>query len=337
MAAVDVYGPSLTEKDQQGGAVGIQQFHGSGIQSPTPTTNPGAVGRTSTVNDIVDRLINSAGNTYRQAQPAAVGDPTAGTGGWKEAVDYAMGQLSNRSWMNLGRGGRRGANAAAELGAIMPAVANAYGSEVGARGQFAGQQVAGNAAVAKGQMEFGEKQLGTAAVLNDSNVNAQYYNELGRLKGVELAEEKRWHDQQFTMGMDRNKALRDGGYGGGGGAVSKQQKADRKAVEVSLTKWNRGKEKTLAQEAKDTKDGGAVGPGYQSMRKSQNKDREAYQKAMQEYHQKYGEVYTGGGDVVPPGAVAPRQTPAASPRQVVPAERKAIHDNLRSKYINPQE
>jgi len=55
---------------------------------------------------------------------------------WKDALNYATGQLSNKSWVNLGRGSRKGQAAAGELGTILNASVKGYTAQQQAQTEY---------------------------------------------------------------------------------------------------------------------------------------------------------------------------------------------------------
>jgi hypothetical protein len=91
--------------------------------------------------------------------------------------------------------------------------------------------------------------------------------------------------------------IRKEGGGSGGSSMDRLERqeeyrdkqASRKSVRAALTQWNKSKKAAISLAGKDDRE------SYLEARAQQNEDRRAYQDAMSDHYDTYGEVFTGGG------------------------------------------
>lgn len=206
-----------------------------------------------------EMLMGAPGVPGAGIRPKSAGDPTTGMG-WKDAVSYAMGQLSNRSWANLGRAGRKGDNAAAELGAIMQPALQAFGAELGAKERFAGANVAGNTSFANNQLALAGRlqEDKTLAAHNQDWAKAQDQNAAYKQGMLGVARQNASTGEK-ALSFDQRLALKEAGRAGSKNYDDEIEKAiitkfgdDPEALSTAMTNYQNVRQGKVYQPATST-------------------------------------------------------------------------------------
>jgi hypothetical protein len=169
-----------------GGAMGLNYNRNRQQNSLFPQGQQKSFGE-----DFTWRFNNPPGvNNVASTKPAHAINPTTGMDS-KEMMDYAMGQLSNRSWMNLERKGRRGNAARGELSAILGAANKAFGSQQDALSEYsaADQRNRGNFGIWKNSFQEGLQKLAQQGDARRKRFNL----------GMEWLGEKSRHNRQVEQ------------------------------------------------------------------------------------------------------------------------------------------
>lgn len=170
---------------------------------------------------------------YRDAlgmEAPVAANPTTGMD-WKDALNYAMGQLSNRSWVNLGRSGKKGVNAAGELQAILQPAMQGYGSELKAMSDY-------TTADQQNQSAFGANKMGALGKAVETDQERQEAEMANKLGYAQLAEQKRQNQQANALGWynaKRGGASSGSSTNGGNDLVKLAGDASSKAYIAHLT------------------------------------------------------------------------------------------------------
>lgn len=182
-----------TQQDQNFGQININQF----TTSKPEITTGGAMGLS----------YNKPTNpTYRnimeQKAPVAM-NPTTGMD-WKDALNYATGQLSNKSWVNLGSGSRKGQAAAQEFGTILNASVKGFSAQQQAQTDYTTSDQ-------KNKTLFGAWQNAANAGLNRINAKREVVKDRFNL-GMDWLHEKVRHNrivEQLAWGLMKQGKLPD--------------------------------------------------------------------------------------------------------------------------------